>query len=175
MLFDGDTWEEFDTHLRSTDPLKFVDTKPYQKRLDASIAATGMKDALIAAVRASYPQLSHRYYRLKARWLGTDRLPFWDRNAPLPGDDDRAVPWDEAQSTVLADWSTSNTVGWTPNATNAGYTITGQARSAGGRRGPRRRIPGWLRSLPPPASSRPQRPQGPALAPSTAPSFHSGR
>jgi acetyl-CoA carboxylase carboxyl transferase subunit beta len=50
MLFDGDTWEEFDTHLRSTDPLKFVDTKPYQKRLDASIAATGMKDALIAAV-----------------------------------------------------------------------------------------------------------------------------
>jgi acetyl-CoA carboxylase carboxyl transferase subunit beta len=50
MLFDGDTWEEFDTHLRSTDPLKFVDTKPYQKRLDASSAATGMKDALIAAV-----------------------------------------------------------------------------------------------------------------------------
>jgi acetyl-CoA carboxylase carboxyl transferase subunit beta len=50
LLFDDETWEEFDTGLRSIDPLKFVDTKPYQKRLDASIAATGMKDALIAAV-----------------------------------------------------------------------------------------------------------------------------
>ena len=50
QLFDGETWEEFDMGLRSIDPLKFVDTKPYQKRLDASIAATGMKDALIGAI-----------------------------------------------------------------------------------------------------------------------------
>ena len=50
LLFDDEKWEEFDTGLRSIDPLKFVDTKPYQKRLDASIASTGMKDALIAAV-----------------------------------------------------------------------------------------------------------------------------
>jgi acetyl-CoA carboxylase carboxyl transferase subunit beta len=49
-LFDDEVWEEFDRDLRSTDPLKFVDTKPYQKRLDATIASTGMKDALIAAV-----------------------------------------------------------------------------------------------------------------------------
>ncbi len=50
LLFDDEKWDEFDTELRSIDPLKFVDTKPYQKRLDASIASTGMKDALIAAV-----------------------------------------------------------------------------------------------------------------------------
>jgi acetyl-CoA carboxylase carboxyl transferase subunit beta len=50
QLFDAETWEEFDRDLRSTDPLKFVDTKPYQKRLDASIAATGMKDALVSAI-----------------------------------------------------------------------------------------------------------------------------
>jgi acetyl-CoA carboxylase carboxyl transferase subunit beta len=50
LLFDDEVWEEFDRDLRSTDPLKFVDTKPYQKRLDATIASTGMKDALIAAV-----------------------------------------------------------------------------------------------------------------------------
>lgn len=50
QLFDDERWEEFDTGLRSTDPLKFVDTKPYQKRLDASIAATGMKDAVIGAI-----------------------------------------------------------------------------------------------------------------------------
>jgi acetyl-CoA carboxylase carboxyl transferase subunit beta len=48
MLFDA-TWQEYDTDLQSTDPLKFVDTKPYRKRLEASIAATGMKDAVICA------------------------------------------------------------------------------------------------------------------------------
>ena len=48
MLFDGD-WTEFDKDLVSTDPLGFTDTKPYQARLKASIASTGMKDAVIVA------------------------------------------------------------------------------------------------------------------------------
>ncbi len=41
-------------------------------------------DALVAAVRAAYPRLTHRYYRLKAKWFGKPALKFWDRNAPLP-------------------------------------------------------------------------------------------
>jgi acetyl-CoA carboxylase carboxyl transferase subunit beta len=49
MLFDG-AWEEFDEGLESTDPLTFVDTKPYKSRLAASISATGLKDAVICAV-----------------------------------------------------------------------------------------------------------------------------
>src|SRR3954470_6514308 len=48
MLFDGE-WEEYDRDLRSNDPLTFVDTKPYRKRLEATIAATGMKDAVVCA------------------------------------------------------------------------------------------------------------------------------
>src|SRR5882762_7052486 len=48
MLFDGD-WTEFDKDLVSTDPLNFTDTKPYKARLKASIASTGMKDAVIVA------------------------------------------------------------------------------------------------------------------------------
>jgi acetyl-CoA carboxylase carboxyl transferase subunit beta len=48
MLFDK-TWEEYDAGLQSTDPLKFTDTKPYRKRLEASSAATGLKDAVICA------------------------------------------------------------------------------------------------------------------------------
>ena len=48
MLFDGE-WQEYDHGLTSTDPLKFTDTKPYHKRLDASIAATGLNDAVITA------------------------------------------------------------------------------------------------------------------------------
>jgi oligoendopeptidase F len=59
-------------------------------------------DALVAAVRAAYPRLSHRYYALKARWFGKKRLPHWDRNAPLPQVPMRSVPWNEAKDTVLA-------------------------------------------------------------------------
>ena len=59
-------------------------------------------EALVAAVRAAHPRLSHRYYRLKARWLGKDVLEHWDRNAPLPKADNRPIPWAEAQETVLS-------------------------------------------------------------------------
>ena len=76
--------------------------RPISARNLSNFVEDEVVDALVAAVRASYPTLSHRYYRLKARWFGVDALPFWDRNAPLPGEDDRAVPWDEAQSTVLS-------------------------------------------------------------------------
>jgi oligoendopeptidase F len=58
-------------------------------------------DALVAAVRAAYPRLSHRYYALKARWFGKKRLPYWDRNAPLPQVVTRTVGWTEARKTVL--------------------------------------------------------------------------
>jgi len=47
-LFDG-PWTEYDSGLMSTDPLHFTDTKPYAKRLKASIEATGMKDAVVTA------------------------------------------------------------------------------------------------------------------------------
>src|SRR5580765_7967363 len=47
-LFDGE-WTEYDKDLMSTDPLSFTDTKPYKSRLKASIAATGLKDAVITA------------------------------------------------------------------------------------------------------------------------------
>jgi len=46
-LFDGETWTEHDAGLRSLDPLKFTDTKTYRSRIDASIKATGLKDAII--------------------------------------------------------------------------------------------------------------------------------
>ncbi len=58
-------------------------------------------EALVAAVRAAYPRLSHRYYALKAKWFGKKRLPHWDRNAPLPKVASRTIDWTEAQSTVL--------------------------------------------------------------------------
>ncbi len=58
-------------------------------------------DALVEAVRDAYPRLSHRYYALKAKWMGAEQLDWWDRNAPLPDDDDKEISWDAARSTVL--------------------------------------------------------------------------
>ncbi|WP_299621563.1 M3 family oligoendopeptidase [uncultured Tateyamaria sp.] len=58
-------------------------------------------EALRNAVVAAYPKLSHRYYELKRKWLGLDRMQVWDRNAPLPMEDPRTVGWDEAEKTVM--------------------------------------------------------------------------
>ena len=58
-------------------------------------------DALVSSVKTSYPALSHRYYALKAGWFGSDRLDYWDRNAPVPGDDAARYTWGEARTLVL--------------------------------------------------------------------------
>ena len=76
--------------------------RPISSRNLSNFVGDEVVEALMTAVRAAYPDLSHRYYRLKARWFGVEQLPFWDRNAPLPDDDDRAIPWAEAETTVLS-------------------------------------------------------------------------
>ncbi|MBD9627407.1 M3 family oligoendopeptidase [Ensifer sp. ENS06] len=59
-------------------------------------------DALAEAVKSAYPRLSHRYYSLKAKWLGMEQMDFWDRNAPLPETPNALISWDEAKDTVLS-------------------------------------------------------------------------
>jgi oligoendopeptidase F len=75
--------------------------RPASARNRANMVEDEVVDALATAVRDSFPRLSHRYYAMKADWLGLDRLQHWDRNAPLPEEDDRLVPWDQAVSRVL--------------------------------------------------------------------------
>ncbi len=58
-------------------------------------------EALRNAVVSAYPKLSHRYYELKRKWLGLDKMQVWDRNAPLPMEDTRIVDWDAAEKTVM--------------------------------------------------------------------------
>jgi len=58
-------------------------------------------DALHRAVRTAYPNISHRYYAMKAKWLGLPQLEYWDRNAPLPEEPDTTIPWPEAEKIVL--------------------------------------------------------------------------
>ncbi|KZD05390.1 M3 family oligoendopeptidase [Oceanibaculum pacificum] len=77
----------------------------YPAPVSARNRANQIEDEVVAAltetVRAHYPLLSHRYYALKAKWFGVDKLDYWDRNAPLPNDADRLIPWTEARETVL--------------------------------------------------------------------------
>jgi len=75
--------------------------RPVSSRNLANLVEDEVVDALVEAVVEHYPRLSHRYYKLKARWLGLDKLPYWERNAPLPEDADRLIPWAEAETTVL--------------------------------------------------------------------------
>jgi oligoendopeptidase F len=79
--------------------------RPVSSRNLANQVEDEVVDALVAAVKASYPKLSHRYYKLKARWLGLPKLNYWDRNAPLPDDADAPIEWNEAQSLVLNAYS----------------------------------------------------------------------
>jgi oligoendopeptidase F len=58
-------------------------------------------DALEKAVDDAYPRLSHRYYKMKAKWFGKETLNAWDRNAPLPASDDRIFDWQSAKDTVM--------------------------------------------------------------------------
>ena len=57
-------------------------------------------DALATAVQGAYSQISHRYYGIKADWLGLDKLDYWDRNAPLPEHEDKRIPWQSATEIV---------------------------------------------------------------------------
>ncbi len=58
-------------------------------------------EALRNAVVDAYPRLSHRYYELKRKWLGLDRMQVWDRNAPLPMESENIVGWEDAEKTVM--------------------------------------------------------------------------
>ena len=76
--------------------------RPGSARNRGNMVEDEVVEALVRAVTADYGRLSHRYYALKAGWLGLEKLEHWDRNAPLPGDEDRQVGWDEARDRVLA-------------------------------------------------------------------------
>jgi oligoendopeptidase F len=73
-----------------------ADSRHLANRVEAPVV-----DALVASVRAAYPRLSHRYYAMKARWLGMEKLNHWDRNAPLPDKPERIFTWKEAEEAVL--------------------------------------------------------------------------
>jgi oligoendopeptidase F len=73
-----------------------ADSRHLANRVEADVV-----EALVSAVREAYPRISHRYYIMKARWLGMDKLAHWDRNAPLPDKPDQIYTWRDAERIVL--------------------------------------------------------------------------
>ncbi|WP_295555618.1 M3 family oligoendopeptidase [uncultured Hyphomicrobium sp.] len=73
-----------------------ADSRHLANRVEAPVV-----DALVSSVREAYPRLSHRYYAMKAKWLGMETLSHWDRNAPLPDKPEQVFTWPEAESIVL--------------------------------------------------------------------------
>jgi oligoendopeptidase F len=77
-----------------------ADSRHLNNRVEGETVA-----ALVTAVEAAHPRLSHRYYRLKAKWFGKEALDYWDRSAPLPSAPAKHYSWDEARTTVLSAYS----------------------------------------------------------------------
>jgi len=75
--------------------------RPDSSRHLSNLLENEIVDALADAVQEAYPCLSHRYYSLKARWFGQETLDYWDRNAPLPGDDQLTYTFDAARDLIL--------------------------------------------------------------------------
>jgi oligoendopeptidase F len=75
--------------------------RPVSSRNLANLVEDEVVDALVSAAKDSYATTAHRYYALKAKWLGKDKLDYWDRNAPLPSVPHKDVSWKDAKATVL--------------------------------------------------------------------------
>ena len=78
--------------------------RPASYRNRSNMVEDTVVDALVAAVVESFPRLSHRYYSMKAKWLGLEKLKHWDRNAPLPNEDDSTIAWPDAVKQVLTSY-----------------------------------------------------------------------
>jgi oligoendopeptidase F len=70
----------------------------------ANEASDDSVEALVEAVAGRY-ELARRWYRLKARLLGLERLAYWDRMAPLSGSEEQ-IPYEEARAIVLDCYAT---------------------------------------------------------------------
>lgn len=70
------------------------------RNLDNQVDDKALK-ALVDSVRAQYDNISDRFYKLKAKWLGVKKIQYWDRNAPLPFSDDKHYSWEESVKIVL--------------------------------------------------------------------------
>lgn len=76
-------------------------SRPVSERNIENQVEDEVVDALVDSVVGAYKDVSHRYYALKAGWLGVEKLEYWDRNAPIPGLPETTYSWEEAKKIVF--------------------------------------------------------------------------
>ena len=84
--------------------------RPVSSRNVANEVEDDVVKALADTVTEAFPRISHRYYAMKAKWMGLEKLEPYDRNAPLPEADEAKIPWSEAKERVLSAYA-----GFTPS------------------------------------------------------------
>ena len=75
--------------------------QPVSSRNVANEVEDEVVKALADTVTEAFPRISHRYYAMKAKWMGLEKLEHYDRNAPLPEADEAKIPWADARDRVL--------------------------------------------------------------------------
>ena len=74
---------------------------PVSSRNLSNVVEDEVVNALSDAVIENYSRVSHRYYKLKAKWLKKKYLMYWDRNAPIPFQSQSTFSWKEAKDIVI--------------------------------------------------------------------------
>ena len=75
---------------------------PVESRNKSNQIDDAVVSALVSSVDEAMPAVAHRYYALKAKWAGRDKIGYWDRNAPVAGIKPRRYTFDEAKDIVLS-------------------------------------------------------------------------
>ena len=74
---------------------------PVSSRNLSNVVEDEVVNALSDTVIENYSRVSHRYYKLKAKWLKKKYLMYWDRNAPIPFQSQSTFSWKEAKNIVI--------------------------------------------------------------------------
>lgn len=83
----NDRWRNFKTPISSRNLSNLIDDD--------------VVESLKEAVKKNYQNTAHRYYAWKAKQLGKEKLHYYDRNSPLPFDDDKTYTYEQAKDIVF--------------------------------------------------------------------------
>lgn len=78
---------------------KFV--KPISSRNLSNFVEDEIVETLVKKVKENYKNISHKYYKKKAKILGKKYLNYYDRNAPIGEKEENLISWQDARSLVL--------------------------------------------------------------------------
>ncbi len=88
-----------------TDHLQMCKLRSYPSPLTSSLIDNDVEErtitTLMEVVRKNAP-ICHRYFSVKAKLLGLEKLGNWDLRAPLPDSVDRERTWDEARQLLIS-------------------------------------------------------------------------